>query len=686
MTTIGINLFVLFFSLTVAADLAARLDPGEVAVPVADLHIKSFQLENEESFGAIRRRQSVNYELLHDGKECPDKQKITVSKKVSEPAVCAALVQARSDCDGLYFELRKDRKSCRCNRKGTPCDIRNDGGTVLYKLLTAIVELGGENDASAVNLEACIGECDHDGQCKAGLVCFQRTGFTPVPGCSGQGKQDWDYCYDPTGSIELSGGNDPAPTYLQACTGECDDDSQCAPGLKCFQRENGETIPGCKGSGFAKNWDYCYDPSWVAGHAPRVITTCENSREVQLACIEQLWDTNTCFELKSKTLIDFDSWREAMFQDLDLLKCHACPDKVFAEFQEECMEDEELPPACPCKSGDFSRGYECYPKCPKGHARTLYNPTCLRIGCPNGMIEADGLEQGNFAICRHPSNGEAYSLGDKGYPWKFGDWAFDYKPALARCKRDHKGNCELLGLIAYPRCKQGYKRVALHCWPEKPNCHKLGMTKTGDDWSCQKRPLDNNRPAYWPCAQNRDHQERAFKEVKIKPAFDFCWRDGSGKKVPRGWVECGGGASTTTPVCVDKIFAQVGAVATFAGNLITLGTTNAVQSVVKVAKNVKDTVDNINAVRSQVSDYTNMIQWTLEAKTSPATAGQFQKVDLKNGMVKPDLDTQMGREVFAIQTAGLVTDLLELADPFGVMTVVSEFMYPKCSIVKGLEF
>merc|ERR1719350_39704 len=130
---------------------------------------------------------------------------------------------------------------------------------------SGLTPLGGTNDGSARNLEACIGECDSDAQCKPGLKCFQRTGFTPIPGCSGKGNKDWDYCYDPAGSIELSGGNNGSAKDLKACTGECDNDGQCAAGLKCFQRENGETIPGCKGNGAGKNWDYCYDPSWGRG-------------------------------------------------------------------------------------------------------------------------------------------------------------------------------------------------------------------------------------------------------------------------------------------------------------------------------------------------------------------------------------------------------------------------------------
>ena len=137
--------------------------------------------------------------------------------------------------------------------------------TTLAPAGTGLTPLQGGNDGKAKNLEACIGECDNDGQCKSGLKCFQRNDFTPVPGCSGKGKRDWDYCYDPSGSTELQGGNDNKAKNLDACIGECDNDGQCKSGLKCFQRSNGETIPGCTGSGAGKDWDYCYDPSWQPG-------------------------------------------------------------------------------------------------------------------------------------------------------------------------------------------------------------------------------------------------------------------------------------------------------------------------------------------------------------------------------------------------------------------------------------
>jgi len=60
------------------------------------------------------------------------------------------------------------------------------------------------------------------------------------------------------GDIKLSGGNDNSAKNLRACVGECDA-GQCAAGLQCFQREDGEAIPGCTGAGGGDTWDYCFE-------------------------------------------------------------------------------------------------------------------------------------------------------------------------------------------------------------------------------------------------------------------------------------------------------------------------------------------------------------------------------------------------------------------------------------------
>ena len=48
-------------------------------------------------------------------------------------------------------------------------------------------------------LGKCEGDCDA-GQCLPGLKCFERNGYEKIPGCSGSGKPGWDYCYEPGGS------------------------------------------------------------------------------------------------------------------------------------------------------------------------------------------------------------------------------------------------------------------------------------------------------------------------------------------------------------------------------------------------------------------------------------------------------------------------------------------------------
>jgi len=105
-------------------------------------------------------------------------------------------------------------------------------------------------------LEICAGDCDKDSECQPGLACFQREGTTPVPGCSGAGKSGYDYCYLP----ELNDdGENPGRSDLGKCTGDCDKDSACSSGFKCFQRDAFEHVPGCAGTG-ALGYDYCYDP------------------------------------------------------------------------------------------------------------------------------------------------------------------------------------------------------------------------------------------------------------------------------------------------------------------------------------------------------------------------------------------------------------------------------------------
>ena len=44
------------------------------------------------------------------------------------------------------------------------------------------------------NLKSCMGDCDSDTDCDSGLRCMQRSGYEPIPECSGTPSVGWDYC------------------------------------------------------------------------------------------------------------------------------------------------------------------------------------------------------------------------------------------------------------------------------------------------------------------------------------------------------------------------------------------------------------------------------------------------------------------------------------------------------------
>eukprot|EP00980_Cylindrotheca_fusiformis_P029366 scaffold23455_cov173-Cylindrotheca_fusiformis.AAC.1 len=123
-------------------------------------------------------------------------------------------------------------------------------------------------------LGRCEGDCDNDLDCQPGLYCFQRNAHESVPGCSG-GSSDrsrTDYCVPennsqpnrrPTPAPEPTSTTRPRLKVTQSfplglCEGDCDNDADCQSGLKCFQRNAGDSVPGCSGgSSDRSRTDYC---------------------------------------------------------------------------------------------------------------------------------------------------------------------------------------------------------------------------------------------------------------------------------------------------------------------------------------------------------------------------------------------------------------------------------------------
>lgn len=119
--------------------------------------------------------------------------------------------------------------------------------------------------SSSNKCDACEGDCGDGSHCRPGLVCFQRNNFEAVPGCKGTGKRGTDYCYkDPNSDgrkfLTTVQNKDCGEGECGECEGDCDDDSDCQTGLKCFQRRWMKSVPGCLGKGEVRK-DYCYKPS-----------------------------------------------------------------------------------------------------------------------------------------------------------------------------------------------------------------------------------------------------------------------------------------------------------------------------------------------------------------------------------------------------------------------------------------
>jgi hypothetical protein len=114
-----------------------------------------------------------------------------------------------------------------------------------------------------------IPDCDWDSDCDFGLVCgFRNATESDVPGCVGNATEvdigSHDFCMKPltTNTLVIIAdydGSDSSDWPLGMCEADCYDDDDCEGDLACWVPfEDGETIPGCIGTG-DDEYGYCYN-------------------------------------------------------------------------------------------------------------------------------------------------------------------------------------------------------------------------------------------------------------------------------------------------------------------------------------------------------------------------------------------------------------------------------------------
>ncbi|CAJ1930763.1 unnamed protein product [Cylindrotheca closterium] len=72
-------------------------------------------------------------------------------------------------------------------------------GEPTFPPLPDLVSYGGDPPPAVYPLKLCEGDCDEDSDCQPGLICYQKDSFEVVPGCNGglNDESEEDYCVQP---------------------------------------------------------------------------------------------------------------------------------------------------------------------------------------------------------------------------------------------------------------------------------------------------------------------------------------------------------------------------------------------------------------------------------------------------------------------------------------------------------
>ncbi|EFX60420.1 hypothetical protein DAPPUDRAFT_277575 [Daphnia pulex] len=296
-------------------------------------------------------------------------------------------------------------------------------------------------------------------------------------------------------------------------------------------------------------------------------------------------------------------------------------------------------------------GLLCYPKCPAGYSRKGLD---CHSNCPSGFRD-DGL------FCRM----EEYGRGG-GYPWKFGD-ALNDSGMYNRCEGDNgRGNCEKWGAVVYPKCKPGYSPFGCCiCRPNPPNCGALGLGGQ-IDLSCAKKIIVG-APELGTCAASEDRDAGlCYKKCtdKYTGVGPVCWA-----QPPKGWVECGMGAASSSLKCAEAVKDQVVSVGSLVVNIVTLGagsSTKALQAPAEASKlaQLKNSWDAIKA-KPLVQGAIKAYDAANKGKTGYKAMGDLEKAQTTEDYIR------------------LAATISSILDPSGVSGVIAAYTYSTCDKVKA---
>jgi len=340
-------------------------------------------------------------------------------------------------------------------------------------------------------------------------------------------------------------------------------------------------------------------------------------------------------------------------------------------------------PTADCPAGQEKDAGLCYPKCKSGF--TGVGPVCWR-GCPDKFRD-DG------AFCAKPA---AYGRGG-GYPWKFGDPAFNLDNARGRCEGENggAGTCEQDGAIWYPKCKAGFTKVG--CCVCSPSCPS-GMTDIGV--SCAKESYGRGVGTTPGCGPGMELDAGLCYPVAaqgFKGVGPVAW----GKCPTEFPFECGAGCAKNQAACAtavtDMTLNTLGVAINilsfpFGGPGVTAAAQKAVTKVSSVgtmhfanltfSEGLKRTAQfGLDAIRINAKGFAKEFvkAYAKSQVTDPKNLGWMGASLLKTGGLKAA--NEASREFGGLKTTGdFDWTMLTALDPTGISSMVIAFSkYGSCS-------
>lgn len=341
---------------------------------------------------------------------------------------------------------------------------------------------------------------------------------------------------------------------------------------------------------------------------------------------------------------------------------------------------------CPAGTVKDPGGLLCYPPCKAGYE--IKGPLCRHM-CPSGW-------NGDEVSCYKPTG---YDRSGQTYPVHALE--FDNKGMFSRCEADHgRGNCEEIGLIVYPKCKQGYHprgSDAFACDPDGNQCPSGMLDSVA---MCTRDSYGNGVGQVLGCAPGLDksgllcYPSCGANSDGVGPE---CW-----DRCPGNWVQCGAGCSKTTETCVnaiqDQVVSVLSAAAMIASEVLTAGATAGGIEAGKYAKQAgEDAADMVGKLKIGKAVQSFPKYGLDRVKVTDVLKGAFKPNAMTvTTKVASGIDeaSQLVTNIVGItQTSGLTQDeqnwqiaqavlqTTSLVDPTGIGGVIAAYTKPLCSVV-----